>query len=165
MKNLENLAAACETDLRTLGIRPGRVVDWKINTRAKSRWGQCRELCPGCYEISIAARLLQDDVSDQAAMDTILHELLHTVRGCRKHTGRWAALAERVNRLLPHYTIKRTASPGEKGIEAPAPIRENRYILRCLRCGREFCRERQSRIIQHPEQYRCACGGALERVR
>ena len=80
MKNLQNLAAASEADLRSIGIRPGRVSAWRVNTRAKSRWGQCRELAPGCFEISIAARLLQDDVSDQAAKDTILHELLHTVR-------------------------------------------------------------------------------------
>ena len=108
MKNLQNLAAACEADLRSIGIRPGRVSAWRVDTRAKSRWGQCRELTPGCFEISIAARLLQDDVSDQAAKDTILHELLHTVRGCHGHTGRWAELAAQVNRLLPQYTIKRT---------------------------------------------------------
>ncbi len=165
MKNLQNLAAACEADLRSIGIRPGRVSAWRVNTRAKSRWGQCRELAPGCFEISIAARLLQDDVSDQAAKDTILHELLHTVRGCHGHTGRWAELAAQVNRLLPQYTIKRTATAEEKGIEAAPRVCESRYMLRCVRCGREFRRERQSRIIQHPERYRCTCGGTLKRVR
>ena len=165
MKNLQNLAAACEADLRSIGIRPGRVSAWRVNTRAKSRWGQCRELTPGCFEISIAARLLQDDVSDQATKDTILHELLHTVRGCHGHTGRWAELAAQVNRLLPQYTIKRTATAEEKGIEAAPRVRESRYMLRCVHCGREFRRERQSRIIQYPERYRCTCGGTLERVR
>ena len=79
--------------------------------------------------------------------------------------ARRAELAAQVNRLLPQYTIKRTATAEEKGIEAAPRVRESRYMLRCVRCGREFRRERQSRIIQHPERYRCTCGGTLERVR
>lgn len=165
MKDLKQLAAACEEDLRSVGIRPGAVVCWRVNTRAKSRWGQCRELSPGRFEISIAARLLQDDVSEQAAKDTVLHELLHTVRGCGGHTGKWAELAAAVNRLLPQYTIKRTASLEEKGLPAAPRPRTDRYMVRCVRCGREFCREKQSKLIQHPEFYRCGCGGKIERVR
>lgn len=165
MKNLEQLAALCEADLRSLGIRTGAVVCWRINTRAKSCWGQCRELAPGRFELSIAARLLQDEVSDQAAKNTIVHELLHTCPGCHGHRGRWAELAAEVNRRLPQYTIKRTATLEEKGLAPVIRTRTDRYMLRCTRCGRTFCRERQSRLILHPEQYRCTCGGRLVRER
>ena len=164
MKDLRQLASACEAELRAIGIRPGRVAVWKVNSRAKSRWGQCRELSPGCFEISIAARLLQDDTGDQAAKDTIVHELLHTVKGCGGHRGKWAALAAQVNAALPQYTIKRTASAEEKGLTPDPPA--GRYLLRCSECGCEFPRERQSRLVQHPERYRCGvCGGRLKRVR
>lgn len=55
MKDLRQLASACEAELRAIGIRPGRVAVWKVNSRAKSRWGQCRELSPGCFGAANAA--------------------------------------------------------------------------------------------------------------
>ena len=82
MKDLEMLASECEADLSSINIQPGEVNQWLINTRAKNRWGQCKRCLPGIFDISISARLLQDSVSDQAAKNTIMHELLHTVKGC-----------------------------------------------------------------------------------
>ena len=119
MKDLEMLASECEADLSSINIQPGEVSQWLINTRAKNRWGQCKRCLPGIFDISISARLLQDSVSDQAAKNTIMHELLHTVKGCYGHKGKWKDLALTVNRLLPQYTIKRTTSAEEKGLDCP----------------------------------------------
>ena len=115
MKDLKTLAAECEAELRSLNIQPGEINSWIVNTRAKNRWGQCKRYLPGLFNISISARLLQDSVSDQAAKNTIMHELLHTVKGCYGHKGKWKVLAMTVNRLLPQYTIKRTTSAEGKG--------------------------------------------------
>lgn len=118
------------------------------------------------FRISISARLLQDSVSDQAAKNTIMHELLHTVKGCYGHKGKWKDLALTVNRLLPQYTIKRTTSAEEKGLESIRKKRTNRYAVKCEHCGKEFCREKMSKLIQHPEKFRCGiCGNSLIRVR
>jgi len=166
MKDLRKLAAECEADLLSIGIQPGKVNQWVINTRAKCRWGQCKQIAPGEFVISIANRLLQDTVSDQAAKNTILHELLHTVKGCHGHKGQWKELAAKVNRRLPQYTIKRTTSYEEKGLEYKPKARTNRYAVKCIQCGNEFYREKESKLIQHPEKYRCgSCGGHLERFR
>ncbi len=165
MKDLQKLVAVCIADLDSVGIRPGVVEQWSINTRAKCRWGQCERLPLGAFHISIAACLLQNGVSEQAAKDTIVHELLHTVRGCHDHGKRWKALAQRVNTLLPQYRIQRTATYEEKGL--PSTPREHiaRYAVRCTACGKVYTRERSSRLIQHPEAYRCGlCRGRLERV-
>ena len=67
MKDLNKLASECEQDLLSIGIQPGKVNRWIINTRAKCRWGLCKTVQPGLFDISIAARLLQDDIDDQAA--------------------------------------------------------------------------------------------------
>lgn len=83
MKDLNKLASECEQDLLSIGIQPGKVNRWIINTRAKCRWGLCKTVQTGLFDISIAARLLQDDIDDQAAKNTILHELLHTVKGAK----------------------------------------------------------------------------------
>lgn len=166
MKDLKKLASECEQDLLSIGIQPGNVNRWIVNTRAKCRWGLCRTVQPGLFDISIAARLLQDDVDDQAAKNTILHELLHTVKGCKGHKGQWKLLAAKVNRKLPQYTIKRTTSEEEKGFEKTSHVRTNRYTVRCEKCGKEYHREKESKLIKHPENYRCGvCGFPLTRVK
>ncbi|MBR5278237.1 MAG: SprT-like domain-containing protein [Clostridia bacterium] len=117
MKNFEQLIKECLSDLESIGIKIGKVTKYSINTRAKSRWGQCKQVCNGIFEINISAQLLQDNISDQAAKDTILHEMLHTIDGCMGHKGKWKELAQKVNKELPQYTIKRVTSSAEKGIE------------------------------------------------
>lgn len=166
MKDLHQLAAECVADLLSIGICPGKVTKWTVNTRAKHRWGLCRQTAPGEYQIEVADRLLQDNVSDQAAKDTILHELLHTVKGCHGHKGEWKNLAAKVNRLLPQYNIKRTASSEEKGLDAYPVKRNYRYIIQCVKCGKEYHRDRMCRVVESPQYYYCgACHGKLKRIK
>lgn len=164
MKDLLKLAAECKTELGSIGIRCGTVRNWSVNTRAKKQWGSCKTVSPGVFDISIAAALLDDQMDDRAAKDTIMHELLHTVPGCSGHRGKWRVLAETVNERLG-YQIKRTASPAEKGVPEVKKTPNARYILRCSGCGAAFCRERMSSAVKHPGRYRCGlCGGRLKRV-
>lgn len=165
MKNFEKLIAECESDLKSIGVKPGFVASWHINTRAKSRWGQCQRIALGIYSINISERLLQDDVSDQAAKNTIMHELIHTVTGCHGHTGRWQQIANKVNRLLPQYTIKRTTSNAEKGIEEEKREPVYKYAVTCTHCGTTYYRKKASKLIQNPDQYKCGnCGFTLKRI-
>ena len=169
MKDLSKLVAECRADLLSLGYKPCENVEWSVNNRAKKRWGQCRYTSKTSCAISISYRLLQDDVDDQAAKNTILHELIHTIRDrngkpASKHTGLWKQIAEDVNIRLPQYTIKRTASSAEKGIE-PAKLQQVNYIVRCEHCGKEYHRERMSKVVSHPEKYKCGnCGFKLVRI-
>ena len=165
MKDLMKLVGESQRDLASLNIRTSNVRNWSVNTRAKARWGYCVKMSKGLFDIQIAAALLQDDVDDQAVKDTIVHELLHTIPGCFKHTGKWKQYANTINRLLPQYKIKRGSSYEEKGLEDLRPKPQCRYILKCLRCGSEIGRQRMSAAVEHPEHYRCKCGGRLTRIK
>ena len=165
MKDLQELAAQCRAELASIQIPYGKVRIWSVNCRAKARWGLCKKLPDGTYEIEIAKALLQDDVDDIAVKNTVIHELLHTCPGCFKHTGRWKQYADKVNRLLPQYNIKRVTSAEEKGVEVRRKKPEYRYILRCSSCGNEIKRQKKTAVIDHPEHYRCTCGGKLIRIR
>lgn len=165
MKDLMKLVGESQRDLASLNIRTSNVRNWSVNTRAKARWGYCVKVSKGLFDIQIAAALLQDDVDDQAVKDTIVHELLHTISGCFKHTGKWKQYANTINRLLPQYKIKRGSSYEEKGLEDLRPKPQCRYILKCLRCGSEIGRQRMSAAVEHPEHYRCKCGGRLTRIK
>ncbi len=166
MSTLEPHIRECCHILDQLNIPYGKVRKWEINIRAKSRWGLCKQVGKGIFEISISARLLENPAAEQALKDTIVHELLHTVPGCFDHGTKWKRYAELVNRTYPQYTIKRTASPEEKGLQMEPPKRTTRYVLQCTKCGTQFPRERLSEAVKHPENYRCgSCSGKLIRVK
>ena len=165
MKDLMSLVAVCKADLDSLRIPYGKVSNWTVNTRAKCRLGQCRQITAGLFDINISEALLKDDVDDQITLNTIMHELLHTVPGCFTHKGKWRVYAEFVNKRLPHYNIKRVAKESETGIIVGRKAPVYRYILRCTKCGQEIKRQKESKVITNYKRYRCGkCGGRLERI-
>lgn len=164
MKDLIALARSCQRDLAALCIPWGKVRNWSVNTKAKTRWGLCMKVSRGVFDIQIAASLLEDAIDDQAAKDTVVHELLHTVPGCFKHTGKWKQYAELINKLIPHYSIKSCSSYADKGVEDLRGAPAYRYILKCEQCGREVRRQKKSAVIVHPEYYCCKYGGKLKRI-
>lgn len=162
MKDFDKLIETCLSELDKTGIKYGNVTKWEINTRAKKRWGQCRILPNGkSFEISISKRLLDDALPDESAKSTIIHELLHTCKGCRNHGSEWKKLASVVNSELG-YNIKRCTSPAEQGIFGEKAVKQAKYAVMCLKCGKIYERERKSGLIKNPHRYRCGiCGGKL----
>ena len=71
------------------------------------------------------------------------------------------AYAQKVGQALG-VDIRRTALVEESWV--PLRREEVKYLLRCQSCGRVIPRRRRSKAVEHPERYRCACGGKLERV-
>ena len=165
MKDLMILVEICKSDLDSLGIKYGRVSNWTVNTRAKCRLGQCRKIAAGLFDINISEALLKEDVDDQITLNTIMHELLHTVPGCFTHKGKWKLYADYVNKKLPQYTIKRVSKESEVDITIDRKQPVFKYILRCTKCGQEVKRQKETKVITNYKRYRCGnCGGRLERI-
>lgn len=165
MKNLIELANECMAELDAIGIEYGKIAHWEINTRAKKRWGQCRKNPNGTYTISISHRLLADNVANDGAKNTIIHELLHSVKGCMNHKEEWKYQAEKVNRAYG-YNIKRCSSSEEKGVESiEAAPQEIKYRFKCKDCGKIYSRTRASRFTNNWQNYRCGvCNGKFDRI-
>ena len=109
------LQKVCIDEVLGAGIEPGNIVSWVINRRAKTRWGMCTKNPDGTCIIQIAARLIEDErISEQACKETMIHEILHTCKGCKGHTGLWLIYANIMNKKYG-YHIKRTTSGEEKG--------------------------------------------------
>lgn len=163
MRNLDEYAILCMEELGKIGIEYGNIVEVKVNTRAKKRWGQCRAI-PGGYSINISIVLLDERNDEQGLKETIIHELLHSCKGCMNHGENWKRLAAKVNRAYG-YNVKRCSSAEDKGVQEetrPVSVRTPNYIIKCNRCGHTYTRMRMSKIIQHPERYRCGrCNGNL----
>lgn len=157
MKDLNKLANRCMEELDAIGIQYAKSIRWQVNTRAKKRWGLCERHPNGVYTISISFRLLADDVADDGAINTIIHELLHTVEGCMNHGVNWKREAEKVNRAYG-YNIKRCSNADEKGVE---PIENTPQVIKhqfkCKDCGKVYNRMKESKFTKNWKNYRCGC--------
>lgn len=125
-----------------------------LNGRATGRFGCCIRK-NGMFTIELSRRLLAAE--ERAVMQTLAHEVLHTCRGCANHGVRWKDYAARMNRAYG-YEIARTDSCEKLGVPDTAKVR---YVLECTRCGAKIRRSRRSALVDHPERYRCRCGGML----
>lgn len=166
MKDLQKIFNECLKECRTLGIQYGNIVEVTVNTRAKKRWGQtCRRL--DGFHINISSVLLRDDVSDEAAKDTIMHEILHTVDGCFDHKAKWQAMADKVNKAYG-YKVKRCTSVWEKGIDSSLmeTTHHKEYVFKCEKCGAKVIRHRKSNFTEHPNWYfHEGCSGHFIKVK
>lgn len=152
MKNIEylkNQLEVCKQMAKESNIEIGKIYEIKINTRAKKRWGLCSCFKDG-FIIEISSTLLQDDVSESALMDTLMHEVLHTVKGCMNHGKKWKECAKIIN-LKYGLNIKTTTSAAEKNI---SDTEEYNYIIACPKCGHQWKYIRMSRCVKHPERFR-----------
>lgn len=162
MKDFNELREQCICEVAGLGIALGRIASWSVNKRAKTRWGLCRLKRDGSYEIEIAERLLVDDrISEKACKETIIHELLHTCKGCMRHTGKWKQYAELMNRTYG-YNIKRVTEGCEKGVENhKVSEMAVKYVFTCGGCGATIYRKRDSKFTRNYRHYGCAKCGAV----
>ena len=175
MRNLYEYGKQCMNELDAINIPYSKSVYFIANNRAKKRWGRC-ESHGNQYSIEINSLLLDERNSEDGLKNTIIHELLHTIKGCMNHGTKWKNYADKVNRTY-HYDISRCNSYQDKGIceeiiekvkreteikNAAKPI----YGVRCEKCGHEYIRHKLSKIITNPEDYRCGmpnCNGHIVR--
>lgn len=170
MKNLDRLVQEVKNDFESLGIEYGKITKITINTRAKSRWGQCHRKSVDIvnhtviyeYDININVELLDDELDDMAAKNTIAHEFIHTIEGCFNHGKKFNEIGSMLS--IFGYNIQRTTSAEEKGIVA-----EDRAIYKykivCPKCNHANLYQKRSKVIQRIETgytgYRCSCGCGL----
>lgn len=122
-----------------------------VNSRAKMRFGRCIKR-GSVFVIELSTELTEI----WAIKQTLAHEILHTCFGCHNHGERWKRYAELMNTAYG-YQIHRVNPPQALSTKLP-PVR---YRLRCISCGAEICRMKRSKLVEHPDHYRCRCGGKL----
>lgn len=154
---LNRLLAAVAAEAKRAGIPVSSRIcpTVQINRRAKSRFGCCRRVGDE-FTVEIAASLLEAE--ERAVRQVLAHELLHTCPGCSNHGTQWKIWASLMNRVYG-YRIRRTNSPGELGL---TDDRSARWLIVCRKCGSRSTRMKRSPLVEHPERYRCRCGGTLE---
>lgn len=162
---LEVIAEDCARELRDLGFPVAENITYKVNTRAKKRWGQCRRFPGGSYEININAALCDGKHFD-GLRETLFHELLHSCPGCMNHGATWKKYAAIVKTRYG-VEVTRCGDAASKGFADGEYVveRKTNHILRCRTCGHEYKFARAGKAVTHPEWYHCGkCGGKLDRT-
>lgn len=163
-RRLKGYFEEAQNILDNLDIEYGYVSDVVVNSRAKSRWGQCSyNTITDTYKIQISAVLLEEGVSYKAIMDTMLHELLHCHKDRFCHTGEWKKCAELVNDCYD-FNIKRATTAAEKNIDIRKITTEYKYVVTCDSCGATAKYKRRAKIVQLISKQpvgscRCGCCG------
>lgn len=163
MKDINKLWNEVKADADSYHIPySNNIMSVTINTRAKRRWGQTRKV-NGNYSINLNAALLTDNLDDQAAKNTLMHELLHTCPNCMNHGYEWQRWGKIVqSKSNGRYSIERTTSAEKVGIPN-YHVNHYKYVLKCKKCGYEYKYMKLSKYVQNYEHCRCGvCKGALE---
>lgn len=140
------------------GITPGKISpNVIINNRAKRRFGRCSRVPfkDYDYEIELNGQLLH--VEEKKALNTLVHEILHSCEGCQNHGPIWKRHARKMNAKFG-YDISTTSSYEKMGLEKP----KARYVVKCQSCGNEIGRQQRSKLITQTNRYKCTCGGKFK---
>ncbi len=163
MKNLDLFYRICKKQLLAIEIPIGNITEVRVNSRFRSTWGRCHQLPDGSgYRIEISGRLLGDEVPEDALMQTLIHEMIHTCPGCMNHGSLWKYYADRVNRTYG-YRVKRTNSPQELAVAERE--RDYPYQFQCRGCGQIVKRQKMSKFVKYYKRYRCGrCGDTFIKI-
>lgn len=165
MRKINAVTAEYMEMLDNIGINHGITKEFVPSTRATRRWRQCRKLPDSRYSININADLLDERNDVNNLKNTLIHELLHSVDGCMNHGENCKRAA---NKVYLAYGIDITRSSSAEDKQAVyvrnKAVSTNLYVLECEKCHQMIRRQKMSKAIQHPERYRCRCGGTLKRV-
>lgn len=162
MKNLNALYEECKKELDTLNIPYSKPTPiYMCNSASYAGQTQRRRNKYGGwnYTIKITRKILGDETLVKGVKQTIIHELLHTCPDCWSHKDDWKGYVEIVNKQFG-YNISRCAAWEEYGLTQEG-MKECNYQLHCEKCGVKWRFTRTSKLVKHPDWYRCKCGGKI----
>lgn len=148
--------------MNELNIEVETITSVRWNNRFKSVWGKCyRNRRTNSYYIELNPILKIADVSWEAAMDTMIHEVLHCHKDRFCHTGEWKRCAELINCEYPIYNITRCTSAEDKNV-ADKMLKNYNYIVKCNDCGLQYKYQRAGSVVKalqrNPYSCKCSCG-------
>ena len=168
MKDLKMMFDTALEMVGECGIEYGNITSVTINYRAKSRFAQCKyNRAMNTYSINVNHLILDDNADEDKIMSTLIHEILHTCKGCMNHGKQWKQYGQIVKNNFG-YDIARTSSYSDFGITNPydndeRAKRKNNYVFRCVGCGQTIKKERMSKFVQYYKNYTCGiCGCDFE---
>lgn len=137
--------------------------DLIFNYTALKRFGYCLRKKQGNYEIQINYHFAR--ICDKEKIrNTIMHELIHSLKDCMCHTGKWHVVCNRINHEYG-YDLTRTSYYPEytnfRNKVKPTTRLSKKYLITCVHCGHTWNYSKQSKLIKElmnvPNSTRYSC--------
>lgn len=163
-ERLNKLYKECVDELNSINInvKKNKIIEIKINTRSKKRYGCCKKASKEKYLIEVSEWVM--DLNEDIIKNTIMHELIHCLPRCNNHGESFKKYAELINEKLG-YEISRTGNKEKDFIKSnleyiEKPVK-SRYQIICENGDQQFFRQR---IVKNfTRKYRCGkCGGKFK---
>ena len=149
---LDNLYRASKLLLDELGINTPTV---RLTTLKSSRiLGQTRKLSEH-FEIAINNSMISNAPAS-SLIETMVHELLHTLPNCFNHGPVWKGHVYKVNATFGTSISRLTTINFDIGQQETY-----KYKVTCNDCNRVVKYKRIGKVLKNLEEYTCGCGGKL----
>ena len=117
-----------------------------ISPRAVSRYGICKYKNNGCI-IEVSKILFE--LEDKFMIETLIHEILHTLKDTKGHNYKWKLYADKINRNTD-YNIVRTTDYGNKV--------NYKVNIKCIKCGKIYSQNRINKNkLTNIKNKKCRC--------
>ena len=161
---LLKLYKECIDELNSIkiNVEKNRIIEIRINTRSKKRYGCCKKISKDKFQIEVSEWVM--DLNEDIIKNTIMHELIHCMPRCSNHGEVFKNYAKIVNEKLG-YNISRVGNKKndyEKSNKEYTEKQVNyKYKVICDGCNQTFFRQRIIRSFTR--KYRCGkCGGRFK---
>lgn len=166
MKDLQKIYTQCKKDIEAAGIKLGPITSCTVNTKIRKTLGRCTlHHNTNTFTIEISSRVLNDNISEKTTKSTVYHEILHAMKDGKgmSHTNAWDTAARKVSKMYGVNISRCAGDEEQRDLNNFSPV-SYKYIIHCTNpeCRCEWKRIKRSNIVDHPEQYRCHCGGELK---
>lgn len=115
-------------------------------------------------EIAISKYL----VGEEAIRKVLIHELGHFVAPDHHHSAIWKERADKIGEKWGIVCHTRASLQESLSFRANLPAPKinptaPNYVLVCQQCGQIIVRHRRSKLVKHPNRFRCGkCGGSFK---
>ena len=119
---------------------------------AKSFWAEIKKFFLDIYRIKVSKifeKIEDEEQAKERLVGCMIHEIIHSQKGCMNHGANFKRWAEKVNRKYPQYKVQRCNSSAEYNIDKSTVGRQHttRWVLNCNHCNKEFTYMRKPKYL------------------
>ena len=122
-------------------------------------FGKCAKIEHSRYKISLNKQYA-DCVTIDQIKNTLMHELIHSLKNTKGHTGKWKQVANLVNNKYGYHITRVAKSPKEFEETIQRKISKIKYTIVCKDCGQSYKYKRITnliRLLQNNQSHRYFC--------
>ena len=145
----------------------GNITGISINNRLSKALGRCmRKGNTDNYSIELRNIIADDTITpEHGALEIILHEIIHTCKGCWNHGDLFNSYGARLAKH-GYGTQGSTKNMDSLNLNMDNYIKAAKYICKCEKCGHIEVRQRKCKFTDEPQNFiHKSCGGSFIRVK